>query len=190
MKALFLLSLFPIVLGLSVDEKLKQLERKFNYLEKENVVLRNDLQQMKTASANFRERRQGERAAFSAVLDHTVEHVQIGQKIVFNKVLLNNQRVYSSNTGAFRAPDDGLYMFTYFIAQGTTGQSWVQLMKNGQVLNAAVADSQSQFHDTQGGNVAIVQLQAGDEVWVEEFHQSNARVYGGAPFSTFSGVIL
>ncbi|WAR11725.1 C1QL4-like protein [Mya arenaria] len=128
--------------------------------------------------------------AFSAKLDHTVSHIGIGQKLIFNDVTTNAGSAYNVHAGVFTCPRAGLYLFSYFIGKGTTGQAWFRLMKNGIVINGAVADSVSKYHDTQGGNVAVLDLKIGDSVYVESFHQKSAQVYGDSGFVTFSGVLL
>ena len=63
-------------------------------------------------------------------------------------------------------------------------------MKNGAVLNAAVVDQMHSYQDVQGGNAAIVQLNARDTVWIETWHQNNAEIHGQYGFTSFSGFLL
>jgi hypothetical protein len=39
--------------------------------------------------------------AFSAVLDHNVDHAGIEQTVLFNKVLLNDGNAYNNRTGTY-----------------------------------------------------------------------------------------
>ncbi|WAR11851.1 C1QL4-like protein [Mya arenaria] len=128
--------------------------------------------------------------AFSAKLDRTVSQIGIGQKLIFNDVMTNVGNAYNVHAGVFTCPRAGLYLFSYFIGKGRTGQAWFRLMKNGIVINGAVADSVSRFHDTQGGNVAVLHLKIRDSVYVESFHQNSAQVSGDNGFVTFSGFLL
>ncbi|XP_052815360.1 complement C1q-like protein 4 [Mya arenaria] len=190
---MYVLLIFALLLAtvrsLTTDEKFSILQDEINSLKEHNAKLEQEINELKTSDKKI-EKRQSGRIAFSTRLDHTQGHIGVGQKLIFNKVLLNTGDAYSVHTGVFTCVEAGLHLFAYFVGKGTTGQAWVELKKNGVVINGAVADSVSTYHDTQGGNVAILELDAGDLVWVEEFHQSDAQVYGGSGFVTFSGVML
>ena len=132
------------------------------------------------------------RIAFSAILDHLQRHTGLSQVIKYNKVLLNVGHAYEPNTGVFTAPRSGVYQFIYFLAYDETNQSqtWIRLIKNGAVLNAAVVDQINSAQDVQGGNAAIVQLNAHETVWIETWHQNNAEIHGQWGFTSFSGFLL
>lgn len=63
-------------------------------------------------------------------------------------------------------------------------------MKNGNRLNTGVADTFHHYQDVQGGNIAIIRAEIGDEIWLQTFHQNDASIYGLDGFSSFSGVLL
>ena len=132
------------------------------------------------------------RIAFSAILDHLQTHMGLDQIIKYNKVLLNEGRAYEPNTGVFTAPRAGVYQFIYFLgySEHTQSQTWIRLMKNGVVQNAAVVDKFHPSQDVQGGNAAIIRLNSRETVWIETWHQNNAEIHGQYGFTSFSGSLL
>jgi len=138
------------------------------------------------------ERQTPERVAFSLYLSHPQEHTGIGQKIKFDAVLLNEGNGYNPHIAAFVAPTKGLYLFAYSIAKLYAGQAVVHLMKNGNAINSAVVDVQTTGIDQQSGNVALVELDVGDVVSVEEYHEADAKIYSNSVYryTTFSGILL
>jgi hypothetical protein len=82
-------------------------------------------------------------------------------------------------------------MFSYFFGHGYhIGQIWLELMHNGDRVNAAVTDAFHDWQDLQGGNVAIIQVRTGDRIWVQAYHANDAEIYGEEGFTTFSGTLL
>ena len=83
-------------------------------------------------------------------------------------------------------------MFTYFIGNGGNriGQTWMGLMHNGQEVNGAVTDVFHINEDLQGGNSALIRMDAGDRAWIQTVHQKDAFVDGLHGFSSFSGIYL
>ncbi|XP_053390765.1 complement C1q tumor necrosis factor-related protein 2-like [Mercenaria mercenaria] len=133
----------------------------------------------------------GEHVAFSTLLTTNQIHIGISQTIKFDKILLNDGAGYSKNSGTFTVPISGVYMFTYFFGHGyNPGQIWLELMHNGQKVNAGVTDTFHTNQDLQGGNTAIIRAQLGDEIWMESFHQNDATLYGIIGFTSFSGFLL
>ena len=147
-----------------------------------NSSLRQELQAVK----------QVKKVAFSAVMDHIIGDVRIGQVIRYNKILLNEGHHYDSITGIFTAPTTGVYQFSFFLGHNGNDhvQAWIQLMVEGQSKAGAVVDAFHDWQDIQGGNMVIVRLNANDRVWMEEFHENSGRIYGDTGFTTFSGSLL
>ena len=55
--------------------------------------------------------------AFSAYLDHTLTNVGQHETIIFNQVVLNEAEAYDTNSGIFTCPQDGVYLFSFFIGK-------------------------------------------------------------------------
>ena len=53
--------------------------------------------------------------AFTAYLNKQVSHLGINHPIPFDKVLINDGNAFNVNTGIFRRPNTGVYLFTFFI---------------------------------------------------------------------------
>ena len=153
-------------------------------------------QELSTLNSSLRQElqavKQVKKVAFSAVMDHIIGDVRIGQVIRYNKILMNEGHHYDSITGVFTAPTAGVYQFSFFLGTGGTDrvQAWIQLMVEGQSKAGAVVDHLLDYQDIQGGNVVIVRLNANDRVWMEEFHENSGRIYGNNGFTTFSGALL
>ncbi|XP_045157121.2 heavy metal-binding protein HIP-like [Mercenaria mercenaria] len=129
--------------------------------------------------------------AFTAVLDHNINHALIDQTVIFNKLLLNDGNGYSTHTGVFTAPREGMYMFYFVFASGYDPQYvWMQIVVDGSSKAAGVADTLQRAHDAQGSNLVILHLHPGDSVWVETIKYSDVTIYGSRGFTTFSGVLL
>ena len=65
-------------------------------------------------------------------------------------------------------------------------------MKNGNAINSAIVEVITDRVQQQAGNVALVELNVGDVVSVEEYHTGDATIYGSSTYrcTTFSGVLL
>ncbi|XP_052761389.1 caprin-2-like [Mya arenaria] len=133
--------------------------------------------------------------AFTTYLDH-VSSLGYDQAVVFNKVVTNEGQGYSTNNGRFRAPLPGLYLFSWAVtAKQLPGQIgyniWAKLMKNGNHMIEAVAESYTDNEDNQGSSTAVLMLSRGDEVWVA--HEGFAdRIHGDQVerCTSFTGVLL
>lgn len=172
----------------AINKRLYDLETKQNICENKIERLEAALQKARVNKRSII----GENVAFSTLLSKDQDHIGLSQTIKFDHVLLNDGNGYSVHSGTFTAPTDGVYMFTYLFAHGgaVIGQVWLELMKNGNKINAGVTDTFHTYQDLQGGNVAIIRVQAGDAIWVESFHQNDAKIFGTPGFTTFSGVLL
>lgn len=129
--------------------------------------------------------------AFSAYLSADYTCLRNGQHVQFDKVLLNDGRGYSPSTGIFRAPKAGVYVFTYVVAQRGTHEIRVKLVRDGETINSAVAETRGSSADAQGTNTAVIYVKKGQQVWIEA--QSGNHLEGDNyenRFTTFSGYFL
>ena len=131
--------------------------------------------------------------AFSADLSNYIIHMGVGHTIKLDKVLLNDGNGYSTYTGAFTVPRSGVYLLTFTInVVAKDSKTEVRLMKNNINIVDAIAWSTGQSHDTMGGNSAIIRLNQGDTVWLENYHQTDSELISHTDYiyTTFSGVLM
>ena len=114
-----------------------------------------------------------DRVAFFARLSSHSPKLQHGQVIVFSDVLTNVGNGYHSNHGVFIAPVAGVYVF-YASLHAWHRHNQARLMKNGQML--------AMFDAVESGDtvsqMAIIELEAGDSVSVQNAHYSD-RIFHG-----------
>ncbi|KAL8618116.1 hypothetical protein ACOMHN_044685 [Nucella lapillus] len=123
--------------------------------------------------------------SFSAKLSYNREMKPL-DTVVFDTVLANNGEGYNVETGHFTAPLAGTYLFVATVLSGYNTKVETALI----VDDKEVARIYSGAHDAHGSgsNAAILNLQAGDRVWVRLLYQGGNHVHGY--YSTFSGAIL
>ena len=129
--------------------------------------------------------------AFTAYLDHDLNHLTTGHVVKCNQVLTNMGNHYNKNTGVFTVPTTGVYLLTFFInGKGTNHITFVKAVVDNREIVAAVSAGAS--WDVTGGNSAIVQLNAGQAVWLEIFGTTQGSLLsnGNYRYVTFSGVLL
>ena len=136
--------------------------------------------------------------AFTAYLDHETSHVGIGQTVVFNQVITNDGNAYNKNNGMFTAPVTGTYFFTFSINVQSTKVN-VRLVKDNANLVDVIAHSSAHFTpdpndytSAQSTNCVVVQLDAGQAVWAQAYHDADAQIdgYSDYRYVTFSGFLL
>ena len=131
--------------------------------------------------------------AFSTYLDHSLYHLSSGHVIKCNQVLLNVGNAYNTYTGSFTVPRAGVYLLTFTINCHISGTiTYLKLISNNRNIIDAVCIPPGKFHDIMGGNTAIVQLSAGESVWLEVFGTTNGQLQtdGTYRYVSFSGVLL
>ena len=134
-----------------------------------------------------------EGVAFSAYLDHRLDHVSAGHTIKCNRILTNRGHAYNEHSGQFTVPITGIYLLTFHFANKlSTGYTSVRLVVDDRSVVDAGADSIQFDHWSMGGNTVIVSLTAGELVWLEIVGSTGGEVESSDPerFTTFSGVLL
>lgn len=128
--------------------------------------------------------------AFSAYLDHNVEHAGEGQTIKFNQILINDGNGYNRYTGVFTAPESGVYFFTFTI-HNQQHQTNARLVKDSQNIVGSVVDTKETTENNMSTNSAVITVEAGQAVWVEQL-TSNAELISVSNYRqvTFSGFLL
>ena len=133
-----------------------------------------------------------EGVAFSAYLDHEIQHMGTGHTIKCNQVLLNDGNHYNAFTGTFTVPQNGVYLLTFnFAVVHVNDLTQVQLMVNNREIVDAAGQVTGTTQRISSGNTAIIKLNQGESVWLKSI-QSDSEVvsYQGFRWTTFSGVFL
>ncbi|XP_070849357.1 cerebellin-4-like [Chaetodon trifascialis] len=178
-------------LNMTVDELTRQ-RGEVDRLNKENEGLQKrlnateeEIKKLKQSSAKA-----APHIAFSASLANSRETYSgpcTERTLVFKRVF-SNTGSYDPNTGIFTAPVNGLYYFgfsTYGYNSHITGAI---LMKNG-VRQISTYENPSADGSDGGSNAAVLQLAAGDKVYMELW--DNGRVFDNLNgHTTFSGFLV
>ena len=135
--------------------------------------------------------------AFSAYLDHNLNHLTSGYLIKCNQALLNVGNAYNTITGLFTVPKTGVYLLTFTINTNNRpstieAKTYVKLVSNNKNIIDAVINIPVNTSDQMGGNTAIVQLSAGESVWLEVFGTTLGQLDSDRSYRyvSFSGVLL
>ncbi|KAL4631069.1 adiponectin-like [Arapaima gigas] len=127
-------------------------------------------------------------SAFSVGLASPVEAANVPMR--FSKIFYNEQHHYDDISGKFRCTIPGLYYFTYHLAVSGKDVK-VSLYKSNKPTMFTFDQFQSGNLDQASGAV-ILQLVAGDEVWLQVYDEEEfAGVYTDSTIdSTFTGFLL
>jgi len=107
----------------------------------------------------------------------------------FNKIIFSEGPDYDVTTGTFTCVIPGVYIFSVSLLSFPTKYIQAVIVRNGNTLANIYSHNDTQFGP--GFNMAIVRLEVGDRVWVQNFgdeHISGTILH--APFTTFSGFLL
>uniref|UniRef100_A0A8B9U579 C1q domain-containing protein n=1 Tax=Anas zonorhyncha TaxID=75864 RepID=A0A8B9U579_9AVES len=129
------------------------------------------------------------RSAFSVGLTVATKFPPHSQPIKFDKVLYNSLNDYNPITGKFTCKFSGVYYFTYHITVYSRNVR-VALVKNGvKVLHTV--DGYQGVED-QASGAAILELQKGDEVWLQAHRGEtfNGLFADADDDTTFTGFLL
>ncbi|KAL3853129.1 hypothetical protein ACJMK2_016699 [Sinanodonta woodiana] len=133
--------------------------------------------------------------AFMAYRVRSLTHIELNQKLVFDKVATNEGNGYSAITGTFTAPISGYYYFTWMTSHAKTGVSPDNDLVTGIFVNGDYKiPSASVVIDTMimGFNSAVFRLNATDIVWIGvskgigKYSNSNQYCY----YPTFIGIFV
>lgn len=130
------------------------------------------------------------RPAFSAIRQKPPPTA--GNVVIFDKVITNEEGPYQNNTGRFVCAVPGYYYFTFqVISKWDICLSIKSSSSRGQPrssLGFCDANSKGLFQVVSGGTV--LQLQRGDQVWIEK-DPAKGRIYQGPEVdSIFSGFLI
>ncbi|KAK5876521.1 hypothetical protein CesoFtcFv8_025866 [Champsocephalus esox] len=128
--------------------------------------------------------------AFTAALGSTAGPVEKDMPLKYQRILSNIGSGYNPATGIFTAMVRGMYYFSYTMYNNNFGQpnSVLSLMMNTQKIVSTWDTEGEDSHDS-ATNGAVVQLEAGDSVFVQ-LYAHRVLYDDGNYFNTFSGFLL
>lgn len=123
----------------------------------------------------------GEPVAFTALLSSNTQHDGV---IVFNHVVSNFGKGYNNKNGAFRAPEEGTYMFmiSFLVDDGYVN---INLQRNGQEVVRGYAAKQT--FEGSGYVQAIIELSKGDNMTVGIIKDYNTGFLRADYYTSYSG---
>ncbi|XP_053379682.1 collagen alpha-1(X) chain-like [Mercenaria mercenaria] len=133
-----------------------------------------------------------EAVAFTAYIDHDIQHIGIEQVIPYNQVVTNIGGSFNTNTHVFTSPVTGIYLFSYVVSQLGMTEIDIKLVLDGKNTVDAISDPVTAGHDQQAVNVAVLQVNKGQSVYVVNYYHTDVNIRSDElyRFSSFSGVLI
>ena len=126
------------------------------------------------------------RIGFTALTSTHQMHMGVDQAVQFPKIVTNNGNGFDQNTGIFRAPVSGLYLFSASMVSHSGLELRCALVHNGNTVAYIFAGDDTTH--SMGSKSILLYLSPNDDVWVKVIHESDS-VYGFA-WSSFMGVMI
>ncbi|XP_066292728.1 uncharacterized protein [Branchiostoma lanceolatum] len=129
--------------------------------------------------------------AFSVARTTSLEKSSSPTVVTYDVVLSNVGGAYNQQTGTFVAAVGGVFffMFTGMTPNVANTNYYIHLMKNAEKMVRLYEGNGGQAHYQSSSNSAILQLQPGDEVWVE-LHSGHSLYSDSGRYLTFSGFLI
>ncbi|XP_042258132.1 complement C1q-like protein 4 [Thunnus maccoyii] len=166
-----------------------ELLREFGAMEEKLQTVETRLQDSENQIMDLRNK-EGTKVIFSAAVggSGTIGPFNTDTTLIYRRVITNIGGAYSQYTGIFTAPVAGVYYFTIFYHAGGEHEAKLYLYKNNQLM-VVTHDHQSNSDTADnGGNAVFLQLQQGDQVYVQL--PANSHVWGTNHHTTFSGFLV
>lgn len=128
------------------------------------------------------------RSAFSVGLFPSRSFPPPGMPVKFDKVFYNGEGHWDPSLNKFNITHTGVYLFTYHITVRNRPVR-VALVVNG-IRKLRTRDSLYGQDIDQASNLALLQLNEGDQVWLETLRDWNGIYSSTEDDSTFSGFLL
>lgn len=126
-------------------------------------------------------------AAFTARLKENTAFRSL-DTIIFDDVLTNIGGGYNPETGTFKTPYSGRYLFSLTICAQNQKQVWAEIVADSHVIGQLAAGDQD--IDRASASVSVVAfLEAGKEVHVRETKMWTG-YFQGEGFTAFTGLLL
>ena len=130
------------------------------------------------------------RSAFTAVKTNSQIGI-VGEMVTFQEVPTNIGNHFSLSTNIFICQHPGTYIFMFSIGVGAASDPIVLLVKNGNPVVGAGTRTDPESSLGQGTNSAILNLEVGDQVWLEFSNYDGRRVFSDRHrFTSFSGILF
>ncbi|XP_062613044.1 complement C1q tumor necrosis factor-related protein 3-like [Saccostrea cucullata] len=120
---------------------------------------------------------------FTATLSHQ-HSLSARQTIVYDKVVTNYGNGYDKWTGHFKAPIDGLYVFSCAAMAHASHHIHIEIVKNGKMVSR-VFSSDSPYD--LGTQTVVLALRRGYQVWARQ-EQDGRHLQGS--YNQFSGYLI
>jgi hypothetical protein len=127
--------------------------------------------------------------AFYAYMSQSEVSPSTHHMLIFDTVITNEGDGYNPNIGAFTAPTQGVYVFTWTVVSSENGWIPTEMVANTESVGHTFADSGNHADMNSPTGVIVKALNAGDNVYVRTASTSihgNIISYQWAR-STFSG---
>ena len=132
------------------------------------------------------------KAAFMAVKTSS-QTGNIGDVVTFQEVPTNINNHFNPATNLFTCQFPGTYVFSFAfgVLTGSTNDIVIALVKNGNLVIAAHSRGVDNSDFGHNSNLAIVNLETGDHVWLQFTYYDGRTIYGNSyKYNTFSGYLL
>ncbi|XP_069495969.1 adiponectin-like isoform X2 [Ambystoma mexicanum] len=116
----------------------------------------------------------------------TTPYPPSNKPIQFKKVFYNDQNVYNTDTGKFKAPVKGIYFFTYQLTVYSKN-AHLRLKKNDVVIQYTYQVVSS---TTQASGSSLLKLEKDDTIWLEDTESSSGLYVDSDDDTTFTGFLL
>lgn len=160
--------------------------------QRPNTVMKSVICTLLVAFVSFEVEAESNAVAFSAGLSRNLQlsHTEI---VVYDRIYTNVGSGYDSNTGKFRCPTSGVYVFQFHSVANQGKTIWTELWHNGYYICSMYGHTTGDY--ATGGNSVVLRLTKGDEVYVKAVDPTNGAItnmYGASDevYSTFSGYMV
>ncbi|XP_070572310.1 complement C1q tumor necrosis factor-related protein 7-like [Ptychodera flava] len=129
---------------------------------------------------------QPSRMAFSVVKTTSMTEVSEDTPVIYDKVYANVGNGYSKDTGKFTCSVSGVYFFMFTARRRASTNLYMCLMKNTDYLPCIASISGDGMHS----NSVIIDVETGDEVWIQLKSRNGFASYSKPSYATFTGYLL
>ena len=107
--------------------------------------------------------------------------------LIFNSIILNVGNGYNPSTGVFTSPVAGTYVFYVTAVEYLKQHLQVEIVLNSVSKVRTLSYSDANYQT--GTNMAVLNLQKGDSVWVRHIY-GNGFWTESVPITTFTGFLI
>ncbi|XP_045157052.2 complement C1q-like protein 2 [Mercenaria mercenaria] len=142
---------------------------------------------VKEAGINLQNGPTGRGVAFTARLK---EHVTVRslEKIIFDEVITNIGKAYNPDTGIFKVPFTGRYLFSLTVRAQYQKQVCAEIVSEPHVIGQLAAGD-SEIERASASVTVVASLHAGDDVYVRETKPWTGSFFGEG-YTSFTGILL